>query len=961
MNPSALPPLLILLALVMGAVAWQAARRPVQRRLAFRDIVRRRNETILVVAGSLLGTALITGSFIVGDTLDTSIKASATTQLGPVDETIVLEDAAEAQEIVGDIRALDDERIDGASSLVAVPAAFSTTGSENRRAEPQGQMLEIDFVEGREFGGDATATGLEGDTPAGDEAAVGEDLAEVLGVTRGDRITGYLYGAEVDLEVARILPQVGLAGYFRGFSTKSMNVFVEPGTIAGLSGGEIPEGATAPQTTVIVSNRGGIEDGAELSGEVEALIEEEVLASRGELRIDKVKEDTLEVAEESGDEFSSLFLNIGAFAIIAGILLLVNIFVMLAEERKNQLGMLRAIGMRRSDLVRVFTIEGAMYTLMAGVLGAALGILVGWAIVVIAAPIFSGAGDFSLQLLFSMTPASIVGGFCIGFLISMVTVFLTSLRISRINIIRAIRDLPEPKVAKTRKRTLALGVLASLLGAAWFIPSIGDEEAWAGAILGPVIMAWGLVPLIGRFMSRRWPMLAAALFSLFWGIFGNAILGGQFFESGELFAFVIQGVVLTFSAVLVLTQLEDVLEGFLRRVAARRLPLRLGLAYPLSRRFRTGLTLGMFALVMFTMVFIASMSSIFSSQVDRTAERGAGGFDIYATANEANPPEVEDLEGVDGVQHAVPATYATVLYKTRDLTEPELWSVTGVDEDFVTAGTPALTEKVEGLTGPEVWDRLLVDPNTVIVDDFFLQGGGGPPAGAAGVGAEVEITDPITGATRDLEVIGVVEVDVAFAGSYLSRESLGSFMGEGVAQSRYYLQIEDGARGADVAARLQGEFLESGVEADTFRALVDEQNAISVQFLRLMQGYLALGLLVGIAGLGVVMVRAVRERRREVGVLRSLGFLPRMVRSAFLVESAFVAFAGIAIGAVLALVTASQLVENGDFGGGLEFVIPWANIGVLCGISAVAALLATAWPAQQASEIPPAVALRIAD
>ena len=59
---------------------------------------------------------------------------------------------------------------------------------------------------------------------------------------------------------------------------------------------------------------------------------------------------------------------------------------------------------------------------------------------------------------------------------------------------------------------------------------------------------------------------------------------------------------------------------------------------------------------------------------------------------------------------------------------------------------------------------------------------------------------------------------------------------------------------------------------ETFRSLIEEFARANLQFLRLMQGYLALGLLVGIAGLGVVMVRAVRERRREVGVLRSLGF-----------------------------------------------------------------------------------------
>jgi putative ABC transport system permease protein len=128
-----------------------------------------------------------------------------------------------------------------------------------------------------------------------------------------------------------------------------------------------------------------------------------------------------------------------------------------------------------------------------------------------------------------------------------------------------------------------------------------------------------------------------------------------------------------------------------------------------------------------------------------------------------------------------------------------------------------------------------------------------------------------------------------------------------------------------------------------------------------MQAYLALGLLVGIAGLGVVMVRSVRERRREVGVLRSLGFVPPSVRFAFLLESGFVALEGILVGTVLALITGAQLFGNGDFGEGISFAIPWVNVVVLTGVAMIASMIATAWPAEQASRIAPAVALRIAE
>ena len=94
------------------------------------------------------------------------------------------------------------------------------------------------------------------------------------------------------------------------------------------------------------------------------------------------------------------------------------------------------------------------------------------------------------------------------------------------------------------------------------------------------------------------------------------------------------------------------------------------------------------------------------------------------------------------------------------------------------------------------------------------------------------------------------------------------------------------------------------------------------QFFVLIRGYLALGLIVGIAGIGVIMVRAVRERRRQVGVLRALGVQAAAVRAAFVIESAFVAIEGLVIGTVLALVTAWSITLTDAFGAGLAFRVP---------------------------------------
>ena len=72
--------------------------------LAVRNLGRRRGEAALVTAGALLGTAIITSSFVVGDIIDGSITDAARTQLGPVDITLTAADPTEQDAVVTAIR-----------------------------------------------------------------------------------------------------------------------------------------------------------------------------------------------------------------------------------------------------------------------------------------------------------------------------------------------------------------------------------------------------------------------------------------------------------------------------------------------------------------------------------------------------------------------------------------------------------------------------------------------------------------------------------------------------------------------------------------------------------------------------------------------------------------------------------------------------------------------------------------
>ena len=98
----------------------------------------------------------------------------------------------------------------------------------------------------------------------------------------------------------------------------------------------------------------------------------------------------------------SLFTTFGTFSIAAGILLIFLIFVMLAAERRGELGIARAVGTRRGHLVQMFTFEGAAYDLIAAAVGASSAQLVAYGMVFVIASAFGTAGeDAGIQIEYS--------------------------------------------------------------------------------------------------------------------------------------------------------------------------------------------------------------------------------------------------------------------------------------------------------------------------------------------------------------------------------------------------------------------------------------------------------------------------------------------------------------------------------------------------------------------------------
>jgi putative ABC transport system permease protein len=213
----------------------------------------------------------------------------------------------------------------------------------------------------------------------------------------------------------------------------------------------------------------------------------------------------------------------------------------------------------------------------------------------------------------------------------------------------------------------------------------------------------------------------------------------------------------------------------------------------------------------------------------------------------------------------------------------------------------------------------------------------------------------MTGASRSVRVIGILYEQFA-QGLWVSASTVKKDFGIDAA-SLFYFNIRPGVDVTKAGHDLERYFIPYQLITLNIQELINSILETTMGVFNLLQAYLALGLIVGIAGLGVITMRNVVERRQETGALRALGFRKSMVLRSFLFELSFIALTGITMGVALGIALSYDLFLR-FFEGQATFVIPWDRLILLGGIAFLGSVLATASPAIRASKMPPAEALR---
>lgn len=644
----------------------------------------------------------------------------------------------------------------------------------------------------------------------------------------------------------------------------------------------VPEGTTAPDVSTRVTS------------EIQSSIRPEALG----VSVQPVRRLAAQ-ASAGATDFGEYFTYFSFFIVVSALLLAVLFFRLGVEQRLRQIGILRAAGFNLRTIRGLLLAEAVALAAIGGVIGIAGAILYGRVIMHGLRTWWVGAVG-TTQLALHISPASLAGGAIAG-MVAAVLCVLISLR----------------TVAKLSPRTL---LTATAIG----YEPVGDTR-------------------IGR--RNRLIAIVSAI------VAAAAVVTGFSLSDAQAGAFFAAGAAALVSAMFFLS-------AWLRSRPSRVIAghgtaplLRLGFR---SAAFRPGRSVLSAALIASAAFIIVSVDAFRKGAGELSGDRtsGTGGYALIATAEIPlvhNPNEsagrealivtAPEFERVRFTRFRVrPGDDASCL----NLYRPTAPTIVAPENDFIDERrftfASSLAETEEERANP--W-RLLqrkagAGPIPVIADATSLQYVLHAKVGdvfSMDIGGDRPLELQFVGAIRDTVLQGeLIMSEANFVRLFPSQQGY-----------RYFLIDAPGVTTPGAAGELAGvlekELTTFGFDAVATTERLEAFHRVENTYLSTFQSLGGLGLLLGTVGLAAVMFRNVLERRRELALLRAVGYNRQRVSQMILAEAILLLGAGLGAGvlsAFLAVVPAWTSQSGG--GPGVMLVILLAGV-IAAGV--VSSLIAT--------------------
>ena len=706
-----------------------------------------------------------------------------------------------------------------------------------------------------------------------------------------------------------------------------------------------------------------------------------------------IKQDALDRANEYGTVVTTVFLVLGLASVAAGVLLVFLIFSLLAADRGAELATMRALGMSRGQMVGMFLFEGLVYDILAAVLGGAFGFAVSY---LTAHSLAASLATFGFHLSWYVEPRTVLITFAGGVLLTFVTMLGSAWRASRAGIAAATRG---DDVDENRSWVLIPGLLLLLAG--WFVwqrwhvsqPAYLPRSplilpgAVTLALLGVACLFAGFGAVALRRLPPRRSTLIDSIVSWASTIVGVALFGiwlrtltqlptprGSMLTDAATVA--LGGVMLvlaaTWSAIRLLRPALALLDRALSALAHLRSIVRPAAGYLGERPWRTGFAVVMFGIIIFTMVTSLTMiNALLNAYTPSTPP--IAGFDIRADQSGSAPiPDITKAlssasaispHSFSAVGSITPVSDAEFIQLGVAQTSWQTAPLSVVDSGFLTAATVAVRSLVPGVQGQASWWDLRDQPGTAVVSASLLNSVIATPANLGG-----KAQQPITlwvrpsdgGHPVKLTVIGIIdsrsELDPGIYTSSQTAGGLGVSLG---APATYLFSVRPGIKTVDATEGLRISFASSGLSITNLSDKAQIGRSIRLLLTRIVQGFMGLGLIAGVAALGMLGMQSVIERRVQLGTLRALGFTRWQTRATLAFEAALTAALGIGLGIGLGLIMARTLVriialQHPE----VHYMVPWSQVTLTAAMAVIGSILSVTFAVWQAGRVSPAEALR---
>jgi len=580
------------------------------------------------------------------------------------------------------------------------------------------------------------------------------------------------------------------------------------------------------------------------------------------IRVEPVRRQALTAADQAQD-FGQLFLGFSFFLVMAALVLMGLLFQFGLEQRAPEVGTLLALGFTPRQVRRLLLREGAALALAGGCFGVLGGVGYAKAMLWALATLWHEAVG-SAPLEFHLTGLTLVVGLFASTAVGVLTLWVTLRKQAQQPIVRLL------------------------------VGSAGQSDR---AITGRP----------PRRSLARWVGIISGLGAL--GLCGWALAAGRqgeaetFFSAGSLC--LIAG--LAFTAL----WLRDLSPSL--RPAAFTLGT-LGLR-GCSRRLNRSLAT---VALLVCGAFLITSIGVFRLDATKDASDRRSGTGGFALIGQTTLPVAQALNTVSGRERLgldSAALTKVMVVEVRvhqgdeasclNLNRAQQPRLLGIKPE-VLSGRFTFSDAAKGFDARQGWEmlehrgaRATADPSEepipAIGDANAIQWALGKS-----LGDTLDYTDE-AGRAFKVKLVGAVANSILQGGLLIDEaEFVKRFPGEG--GYRMFLIDAPVKTAPEVSATLSRALQDAGMEITSTANRLNAFNAVQNTYLDTFQILGGLGLLLGSAGLGVVVLRNVLERRGELGLLSAVGFPPAVLQRLVLGEHAVLLVLGLGIGILAAAV-----------------------------------------------------------